>query len=137
MTIAETQRRNREIYLTVLDPIVDALLAGDEPVALSSRLAEAHGLDHSLVYRWIQLVDAAIDRARRRRALAIVAVLWLGVAALIAGLLALPGWVTLGSVPWWLPAAAGVAVAVASASRLVGLRGRAAAAWVESERSAT
>lgn len=134
MTIAEQQRWERHQYQSMVAEIVRGITAEDEPVALSLRLSEESGLDHQLVYRWVQFVEDRLERRRRRAAIGLVALLWPGVLAVVVAVLA--------AVFGWFPGVvagalgvAGIAAALGAGVRLVGLRQRVYAQWLEEEQA--
>lgn len=142
MTIAQRERRERELYQQVVPQLLDGVLAGREQVALADELL-AHidnqaedelGLDARTVYRWIRLAEDEIDRRRKMAAIQWVMVLWPGVlAAALAPVGTLLGWFALDPAGLWGVIAGGLGLAGLAVSRLTGLRRRVAGHWLEEQ----
>lgn len=110
----------------MVSPIVESLLAGEEPVGASRQLAERWELDSALVYKWFQLTEADLESYRKKYAWFHVIPLWItaaGMAAIIVA--ALAGVISFaeGWAPWALIVLGVVAGTVGF--RLFGLKRRA------------
>jgi hypothetical protein len=137
MTVAEQERKEREEYLRVLPEIVESIRQGEEPVALSQRLAPRLGeVDQKLLYRWIQLTEEKLDAARRRHAALLATGMWIGVVAVVVPVVAvLLGSVSIASRGVIVSVALGGVLAAVAAIRLKGVTRRAFQRWLDRELS--
>lgn len=132
--IAEQQRREEAIYRTVLPEIVETITKDVERIETAQRLSETHGIDSRTVYRWIQWVDDQTDRFRKRRAVALLVPIWLGIGVIgVIGIAAALGRIDITApFPLIIAVVASLGI-VAPAVRLRGLRERSLQMWAERE----
>lgn len=142
MTIAQRERRERQLYQQVAPQLLEGVLSGREQVALADELLEEIAdqaeaeleLDARTVYRWIRLAEDEIDRRRRMAAILWVMLLWPGILLmLLAPLGSLIGWFSLRPAELWSTVAGAAVLTALSISRLAGLRRRVAQRWLDDQ----
>mgnify|MGYP006268760797 FL=1 len=139
MTVAEQQRREQELYRSLLPEIVDGIRRNEERVALSEHVLrqlppDAAGVDQQLLYRWIQLTEEKLETQRKRAAGLLAGVMWIGVLAVVVPVVGvLLGRLSFGSWSVSGPALVGGVIAILAAVRLPGVTRRAYTRWMERE----
>jgi hypothetical protein len=104
MTIEEQRRLDAEKASAALPDIVSELRSGDELIGIGRRIAERHDIEETKAFKWVQIVSESFERQRRRIAILGSALLWLGAAATIVGIvLSLLGVAVPSIVPGLLP----------------------------------
>lgn len=131
MGIAEEQRALDKTYRAALPEIVRMIQENAERVAASTSLVERYGIEAKTAFRWLQITEEELEAERKRRALALVAPLWIA----ILGAIVLVGFLVTGGIAWLDPITGVAFIAILSvvfgvALRLRGHRERVFQRWL-------
>jgi hypothetical protein len=132
MGIAEEERRKERQYREILPEIVAGIAAGEDPVSLAETLAARIQVDEMTVFRWVRLAEEGLDVARRRRATAMVSLLWAGVFAVIISVTGrLLGWFAAWTPALFVIVALGLGATITGVAALRRVRSVAFEKWME------
>ena len=79
---AHDRNHEQDVYTRVQKQIVTSLQTGDDPVSISSAIAEEHHVDQRTVFKWIQVITERRDRKRMKLAVIGTVLVWIGSLAL-------------------------------------------------------
>lgn len=102
MKKSEEIRRDQELAEQARPVILEGLRNREENLSIAGRVADELEVEHTKAYRWVAYIAEEYEAARKRVSLVGLALLWIGVLALVAGAaLSLLGMVS-GSLAYWL-----------------------------------
>lgn len=87
--VRRQREQDIEKSLAARPSIISSLRAGEELLAISSRVAREHDVDEKKAYKWVSIIEEEFRRRRRTVATLGLLVLWLGALSVVAGLVML------------------------------------------------
>ncbi len=85
MSIRGQREQDARIAEKAVPEVVDGLRAGRDGLSIAQAISGDHDLDLQKAYRWVQYVEERFEAARRRAARLSAVVMWIGIAAALAG----------------------------------------------------